>query len=145
MNCKFYLTMAASRLSLLSSVDSCLLNIETLLATLPGAWRHTVSARTAWPSISTLRLSEIVGAAASCLSISVSEIRFRTHVRPRWRSGKASTSRAEDPRFESSLRRDFFGLSHTSDLRIVTPVATLPGAWCYRVSAGTGRPSVSIL
>ena len=25
------------------------------------------------------------------------------------------------------------------------PVATLPGAWCYRVSAGTGWPSVSIL
>ena len=24
-----------------------------------------------------------------------------------------------------------------------TPVATLPGAWCYRVSAGTGRPGIS--
>ena len=28
--------------------------------------------------------------------------------------------------------------SHTSDLKIGTPVATLPGAWRYRVSAGTG-------
>ena len=37
------------------------------------------------------------------------------------------------------------GLSHTSDLKIGTPVATLPGAWRYRVSAGTGRPGVSIL
>ena len=35
--------------------------------------------------------------------------------------------------------------SHTCDLNIGTPVATLPGAWCYRVCAGTGRPGVSIL
>ena len=39
----------------------------------------------------------------------------------------------------------FLGSSHTSDLKIGTPVATLPGAWCYRVSAGTGWPGVSIL
>ena len=32
----------------------------------------------------------------------------------------------------------FSGSSHTSDLNIGTPVATLPGAWRYRVSAGTG-------
>ena len=41
--------------------------------------------------------------------------------------------------------RDYSGLSHTSDLKIGTPVATLPGAWRYRVSTGTGRPGVSIL
>ena len=35
--------------------------------------------------------------------------------------------------------------SHTSDLKIGTPVATLPDAWHYRVSTGTGRPGVSIL
>ena len=64
---------------------------------------------------------------------------------PRWPSGKASASRAEVPGFESHLRRDFFGASHTSDLKIGTPVATLPGVWRYRVSAGTGRPVVSIL
>ena len=64
---------------------------------------------------------------------------------PRWPSGKASASRAEDPGFESRLRRDFSGSSHTSDLKIGTPVATLPGAWRYRVSTGTGRPGVSIL
>ena len=39
----------------------------------------------------------------------------------------------------------FSGSSHTSDLNIGTPVATLPGAWCYWVSAGTGWPGVSIL
>ena len=39
----------------------------------------------------------------------------------------------------------FLGLSHTSDLKIGTPVATLSGAWCYRVSAGIGWPGVSIL
>ena len=58
---------------------------------------------------------------------------------------KASASRAGDPGFESRLRRVFSGSSHTSDLKIGTPVATLPGAWLYRVSTGTGRPGVSIL
>ena len=38
----------------------------------------------------------------------------------------------------------FSGSNHTSDSKIGTPVATLPGAWRYRVSAGTGRPDVSI-
>ena len=58
---------------------------------------------------------------------------------------KASASGAEDPGFESCLRRDFSGSSRTSDFKIGTPVATLPGAWRYRVSAGTGWPGVSIL
>ena len=52
-----------------------------------------------------------------------------------------TASRAEDPGFESRLRQDFSVLSHTSDLKIGTPVATLH----YRVSAGTAWPSVSIL
>ena len=58
---------------------------------------------------------------------------------------KASASGAEDPGFKSRLRWDFSRSSHTSDFKIGTPVATLPGAWYYRVSAGTGQPSVSIL
>ena len=58
---------------------------------------------------------------------------------------KASASRAEDPEFESRLSRDFSGSSHTSDFKIGTPEATLPGAWRYMVSAGTGWPGVSIL
>ena len=39
----------------------------------------------------------------------------------------------------------FSGSSHTSDLKNGTPVATLPGAWRYRVSTGTGWPGVSTL
>ena len=58
---------------------------------------------------------------------------------------KVSALGAEDPGFESRLQRDFSGSSHTSDSKIGIPVATLPGEWHYRVSAGTGRPSVSIL
>ena len=58
---------------------------------------------------------------------------------------KVSASREEDPGFESRLRRDFSGSSHANDFKIGTPVATLPGAWRYRVSAVTGRPGVSIL
>ena len=62
---------------------------------------------------------------------------------PRWPSGKASASRAED---RVQLALGFFrGSSHTSDLKIGTPVATLQGAYCYRISAGTGRPGVSLL
>ena len=34
------------------------------------------------------------------------------------------------------------GSSHTSDLRIGTPVAALSGAWHYTASAGTGWPGV---
>ena len=39
----------------------------------------------------------------------------------------------------------FSGSSHTSDLKFGTPVATMPGAWRYRVSAGNGWPGDSIL
>ena len=73
------------------------------------------------------------------------DIGFRSDDRLGGQVVKASASRAEDPGFESRLRRDFSGSIHTSDLNIGTPVATLPGAWRYRVSAGTGRPGVSIL
>ena len=48
---------------------------------------------------------------------------------------KASASRAAD----------ISGSSHIRDLRISTAVATLLGAWRYRVSAGVGWPSVSKL
>ena len=47
---------------------------------------------------------------------------------------KVSASGAEDPEFDSRLRRDFSGSSQTSDLKIGTPVATLPGASRCRVS-----------
>ena len=59
---------------------------------------------------------------------------------------EASASGAKGREVRIPLATGFFsGSSHTSDLKIGTPVATLLGAWHYRVSAGTGRPSVSIL
>ena len=58
---------------------------------------------------------------------------------------KASTSGVEDAGLNPACVRDYSGSSHTIDLKIGTPVATLSGAWHYRVSTGTGRPSVSIL
>ena len=73
----------------------------------------------------------------NCLSRSIPETRLVGLV------VKASASRAEDPGFESP--GIFGGSSYTSDFKTGTPVATLPGAWRYRVSAGTGRPGVSIL
>ena len=42
---------------------------------------------------------------------------------------RESVSRADDPGFDSRLRRgDFSGSSHTGDSKIGTPVTTLPGA-----------------
>ena len=59
---------------------------------------------------------------------------------------KAFASRVEDPGFNAHLRcRDFSHLSHTSDLKICTPVVTLRGAWHNSVSIGTGWPGVSTL
>ena len=59
---------------------------------------------------------------------------------------RVSASRAGDPGFDSRLRRgDFSGSSHTSDLQVGTPVASRPGAWRDRVSAGIGWPGVSVL
>ena len=60
---------------------------------------------------------------------------------------KASASRAEDPGFESRLCRISFFRGRVIPVtkKIGTPVVNLPGAWCYRVSTGTGRPGVSIL
>ena len=59
---------------------------------------------------------------------------------------KASVWRAEDPGYDSCLcNGDFSGSSHTSDLNIETPVATLPGFWRSRVSDETGWTGVSIL
>ena len=58
---------------------------------------------------------------------------------------KASISRAADLDFESHWRHgNFSGSGHTSDLKLSTPVATLPDAWYYKVSAGTGWPGVSL-
>ena len=58
---------------------------------------------------------------------------------------KTSASKAADPGFDSRLRRYFSGSSHTRDLKMGTPGATLPGVWRSRVSAGTGWAGVSLL
>ena len=59
---------------------------------------------------------------------------------------KASASRAEDPGFHSGLRRgEFSGSSHTSDFKIGTSVATLSGAWRYRVGDRASWSGVSML
>ena len=59
---------------------------------------------------------------------------------------KASTKRAADPGFDSCLcLGNFSQPSHTRDLKIGTPVATLPRTWWYRVSMWLVFPGVSIL
>ena len=72
-------------------------------------------------------------------------LRFWTENRLVGLAVKVSTLRAENPGFESYQWQDFSRSSHTSDLKISKLVATLPGAWHYRVSAGTGQPGVSML
>ena len=52
---------------------------------------------------------------------------------------KASASGAEGLEFESRLGQDFSGSSHTRDLKIGTPVTTLPGAWRYRIRQTNNR------
>ena len=50
------------------------------------------------------------------------------------------------PGFDSNCCHGSFSRScHTSDLKVSTPVATLPDAWCSRVLAGSCWPVVSIL
>ena len=46
---------------------------------------------------------------------------------------------------KASQLENILGSVCVCDLKIGTPVGTLPDAWRYRVSAGTGRPGVSIL
>ena len=59
---------------------------------------------------------------------------------------KASASRVADLGLIPTNGLDhFIGRVIPVISEIGTPVATLPCTWCYRVSAGTGYPSVSIL
>ena len=63
-----------------------------------------------------------------------------------WPSGKAPSSTAAVLGSVPAFAVDFLSRwSHTSDLRIGTPVVTLPGNWRYGVSAESGQPGVSIL
>ena len=63
-----------------------------------------------------------------------------------WLSSKGICLESDRLWFNSCFRcGSFSGLSHICDLEIGTPVATLPGALHYRISTGTGQPSVRIL
>ena len=65
---------------------------------------------------------------------------------PRWPSGSGVRLGSGRSGVRIPLGTGFFsGSSHTSDLQIGTPGATLLGAWHYTVSAETGRLGVSIL
>ena len=64
---------------------------------------------------------------------------------PHWLAVRRPPPEWKIPGLNPACAGIFLGSSHTSDSKIGTPVATLPGAWRYWVSAGTGRPGVSIL
>ena len=67
---------------------------------------------------------------------------------PRWPSGFGVRLESGRSRVRIPLATRFFpGSSHTSDFKNVigTPVATLPGAWQHRVSAGTGWTIIIII
>ena len=76
----------------------------------------------------------------------ISSSTFQRHrCREQWPCDKASASRATDRVIPAFAVGIFSGSSHTSDLKLSTPAATLPGTWCYRICTGTGWPGVSIL
>ena len=65
---------------------------------------------------------------------------------PCWRSGTDICLRVADLSAIPTVSLDLFSRpSHTSDLKIRTPVATLPGALHYCVCTETGWPGVNVL
>ena len=74
-----------------------------------------------------------------------SSVRLMPQNQPSCRGLLPSPTAWSIPGLNPACPGSFSGSSHTSDLKISAPVATLPGAWCYRASAGTGCPCVSIL
>ena len=68
--------------------------------------------------------------------------RFTLSSPPGWPSGKDVHLQGGRPGSDPCFYHgSFTRSSHTSDLNIGTPVAALPGAWCYRVQI---NPSVSL-
>ena len=135
---------------LANGINNSSLESGTVVVLLPDAWCFRVSARTSLPGVCMLWLGEVTNLICNFPSQrdmtcnSLSEC-VPTCWPPCWARVKASAFRAADLGFDSRLCWDFFGSNHTSDVEIGTPVATLPGAWCYGVSAGTDCPGVSIL
>ena len=65
---------------------------------------------------------------------------------PHWPGGKVTASRAAQMASIPAFAVDLLpGPVIPVTLKVGTAVATLPGAWCYRVGVGTGWPRVSIL
>ena len=63
-----------------------------------------------------------------------------------WPSGYGIRLEGSRPGFDFHfVHGEFPGLSHTRNLKLITPVETQPEAWHHRVSAGTGWPGVSML
>ena len=82
-----------------------------------------------------------------CCWMEVSQVCFLSghHVHGQWTAWRPRPRERKIRGLNPACGRIFSELSHTSDLKIGTPVATLPGTWRYRVSVGAGWPGVSIL
>ena len=122
----------------------CLASLTSIHPAIHLVWQKFE--RLAFSKIDHNNLSSIL--ASICDSLTVTLLWIPSHSKDRLVGVvvKASASRAEDTWVRIPLAPKFFpGSTQTSDLKIVTPVATLPDAWHYRLSAGTGRPGVSIL
>ena len=76
------------------------------------------------------------------LSLSLSLSHAHTHTPPHWSSGYSVGCKSW--RSGVCTVRIFSGC-RTSDLKSGTPVATLPGAWCYRVWTGLSLRYTSML
>ena len=78
----------------------------------------------------------------SCSDNGACPVTFRP---PWWPSGKGAYLESGRPVVQFLLALGFLRVESWQWLKIGTPVATLPGAWHYRVRAGIGWPGVSIL
>ena len=123
--CNFYLSVAARTVF---QTDRCLMCIVDVAGKLTVFWRSKFAES---PSMNQVHWSAIFRYLASYRLVGLVVRRP-----PRERKVPGSNP---------TCAGIFSGSSHTSDFKIGTPVATLPGAWRYRVSTGTGRPGVSIL
>ena len=78
--------------------------------------------------------------ASGSSSVSYAEDISLSQTPPSWPSGSGVRLKSSRPwvRYYRFYHGSFSWSSHTSDFKIGTPVATLPDAWHYRVSTGTG-------
>ena len=126
------------------------------MATLPGAWCYMVRAGTGRSVVSILWLGEMeslvcnfyLSLAARKIAWADPSLRYtctHTGTLSNQQTTSLSTSKIACNMSTCLPSSYLYTYLSTSDSKIGTPVATLPGAWRYRVSAGTGWPGVSIL